>query len=205
MTFRFFPKEESFYEAFREHGQILQEAAFSLRRLFEEFHDVESQVHHIEKLEHQGDAIVRDIARRLPKTFITPIDREDIHELTAAMDDVLDHIQAAAVRLFLMGVKAPRPPAHAMADLLVKAAHEINRALVAMEDHQDVTLYTEQIKANEKEGDRINREAVALLFRGDVPEIEVVQWMSIYHWLETALDRCEDVAQILEGVMLKHA
>jgi hypothetical protein len=205
MLFRFFPKEESYYEAFREHAQILQEAAAALKRLFEEYQNIETQVKHIEALEHRGDAIVRDIAIRLPKTYITPIDREDIHQLTSALDDVLDHIQAAAVRLFLMRVKAPRPPAHAMADLLAKCTQEINKSILAMENNQDVTFFTKQIKEYEKEGDHVNREAVAELFHESVPELEVVQWMAIYHWLETALDRCEDVAQIIDGVMLKNA
>lgn len=205
MKFRFFPKEESFYKDFHAHSSILQETSLALKKLFEEYQNVKAQVNHIEDLEHHGDVIVRDVAHRLYRTFITPIDREDIHQLTAAMDDVLDHIQAAAVRLFLMGIKAPRPPAHALADLLVKATAEIARSITAMEKNEDVTLYTKQIRLHEKEGDRVNREAVAVLFREEIPEIEVIQWMAIYHWLETALDRCEDVAQIIEGVMLKHA
>lgn len=205
MPIRFFPKEESFYEALRTQARLAREAAAALRHLFEEFRDIQAQVRHIEDLEHEGDVIVRDVAHRLHKTFITPIDREDIHALTAALDDVLDHVQAAAVRLFLMGVSAPQPPAHAMADLLEKGAHEIELAVTALEAGDDITPYIVQIRHCEKEGDRINREAVGGLFSGNFGELEVIQWMSIYHWLETALDRCEDVGQILEGVMLKHA
>ncbi len=205
MPFRFFRKEKSFYESFRSQARILQEAALSLRRLLEEYQNIETQVKHIEDLEHDGDAIVREVALQLYKTFVTPIDREDIHELASTMDDVLDYIRAAAVRLVLFRVKAPRPPAHTLADLLVKGTGEIRKAVDAMENGDDVSLHTNQIRACEKEGDQVNREAVAALFREKIPEIEVIQWMAIYDRLETALDRCEDVAQIVEGVMIKHA
>src|SRR5258708_396206 len=124
MPFRFFLKEESFYESFRAQAKILEEAALSLRHLLEKYQDVEAQVNHIEDLEHEGDAIVREVTLRIYKTFVTPIDREDIHELASALDDVLDYIRAAAVRLVLLRVNAPRPPAHALVDLLVKGTSE---------------------------------------------------------------------------------
>jgi len=204
MAFKFFPKEESFYEAFNRQAKILEEAAFALRRLLEEYQNIESQVKNIEDLERKGDTIVRDVSLRLYKVFVTPIDREDIHELVGGLDDVLDYIRAAAVRLLLFGVKGPRPPAHSFATLLVKATAEITKAIDAMEHHRDVTIHTSIIKSYEKEGDRVNRDAISGLFHEKIPELEIIQWMAVYDRLETALDCCQDVAQIIEGVMLKN-
>jgi predicted phosphate transport protein (TIGR00153 family) len=203
--FHLFPREESFYQAFLDHAKILEEAALALKRLLEEYQDLETRVKKIEDLEHDGDVIVREVSLRLYKTFITPIDREDVHALISTLDDALDYVQAAASRLFLLGVQAPRPPAHVMAELLVKSAREIRQALSIIEGNQDVSLYTEKIKAYEREGDEVNRQAVSSLFHDKLSEIDILRWMSIYDRLETALDKCAKVALILESVMLKNA
>lgn len=205
MPINLLPREESFYGSFLAHAKLLEEASAALKRLLEEYQDIESQVKVIEALEHDGDVIVRDVSLRLYKTFITPIDREDVHALISALDDVLDYIQGSASRLVLFGVTAPRPPAHVMADLLVKSTREITAAIRAMESNRDVTLHTDKIKAYEKEGDDANYKAVPALFRENLPEIDVLRWMFVYDELETGLDKCAHVAGIIEGVMLKHA
>lgn len=209
MRLKLFPREEKFFEFFKRQGKIIEDAAEVLQAIFDDYGSLERHVKRIEDLEHEGDAVVREVAMRLNKIFVTPIDREDIHELSSVLDDVIDYIRAAAMRLILFDVKAPTKPAKELASVILKSAQEINRALENLETFKDVTLYTERIKEYEKLGDRINRGAVGSLFqpaeKGALPVIDVIKWQEIYERLETAIDKCEDVAQIIEGITLKHA
>jgi len=205
MRMSFLPKEEKFFEYFRKQGKILEEAANVLLSIFDDYGHLEEKVKIIQDLEHEGDSVVREAAMRLNRIFVTPMDREDIHELSSVLDDVLDYIRAAALCLTLFDVKEPAEPAKAMAQIIVEATHEINEALVKLEKFQDVTPHSEKVRLLEKKGDQVNRGAIGALFHGGKPVIEIIKWQEIYERLETSLDRCEDVVQILEGIMLKHA
>lgn len=205
MRFSLLPKEEKFFDYFREQGEIIQKTAEILRDIFVDYKELDEKVKRIQELEHQGDKIVREVALRLNKIFITPIDREDIHQLTSALDDVTDYINGAAVRLVLFKVESSTLPAIQLAETLVEAARHIALALQNLADSKDVTPHTDKVKELERIGDEINRPAIAQLFHDDLPVLEVIKLKEIYERLETALDICEDVAQIIEAIMLKHA
>ncbi len=204
MRLKFFPREEKFFEGFRLQGKIIEEAARILFLIFEQYSQLEASVKAIEDLEHQGDEVVRDISLRLNMIFVTPIDRQDIHELSSVLDDIIDYIRAATMKLALFDVKEPTKPAKELASVILKSAQEINKALNNFEDFRDSSVHTDKIREYEKLGDRINREAVSDLFDGTLPVLDVIRWQEIYESLETAIDRCEDAAQIIDGITLKH-
>jgi len=204
MRLKLFPKEEKFFEAFKRQGRAIDEAAKLLLATFDHYDQLEENIKKIEDLEHQGDEVVRETSLRLNKIFVTPLDREDIHELTSVLDDVLDYIRAASMRLSLFNVKAPRDPARELTEVIVRSAEEINQALVKLQRFEKVAIHTDKIREYERLGDRINRSAVGSLFHDAIPVIEVVKWQEIYERLETAIDKCEDVAQIIDAISLKH-
>ncbi|MBI2264562.1 MAG: DUF47 domain-containing protein [Armatimonadetes bacterium] len=207
MKLNLLPKEEKFFDYFKKHGEIIHDAVLILKKLLETCTYPADQIQRIEDLEQEGDDIVREVALRLNKTFITPIDREDIHELTSDLDDVLDYVKSAAIRLSLFHVpdNECNLPAQELAGILVRAAEEIKTALKVLSDFKDVTPHTDLIKRLEREGDDVHHKALGDLFSDSRPVLEIIKWKEIYERLETALDRCEDVAQVIESVMLKHA
>lgn len=205
MRLKFFPREEKFFEAFLRQGHLIEEAAGVLLSTFKDYSQLEPNIKKIEDLEHQGDEVVREVALRLNKIFVTPIDREDIHELISVLDDVLDYIRAASMRLILFNVKAPTVPARELAAIILKSAAEINEALEKLQHFKSLAVHTDKIRQYEKEGDQINRSAVGSLFHDSIAVLDVVKWQEIYERLETAIDKCEDVAQIIDRISLKHS
>lgn len=205
MRLKLFPKEDKFFEGFLTQAQIIEEAAQILLSTFEHYEKLPENSKKIEDLEHKGDDVIRDISERMNKIFVTPIDREDIHELTSMLDDVVDYIRAANMRLSLFNVSAPTKPAKELAEIILKSAREIIQALQKLQHFQSVSPHTDKIREYEREGDRVNRSAVGDLFHNSLPVIEVIKWQEIYERLETAIDKCEDVAQIIDGISLKHA
>lgn len=205
MKLNFLPKEEKFLEGFKEQSNIIFQAATILQEMFQNCQYAAEKIHKIEELEHQGDRIVREVALKLNKSFITPIDREDIHELTSVLDDVLDYIKSGAVRLSLFKIAECNKPAAALAELIWKASGEMRQAIEMLCEFKDVRPHVEKVKEYEREGDDLNRVAISELFQDTRPVLEIIKWKEIYERLETALDKCEDVVQIIEGIMLKHA
>jgi len=180
MRLKFFPREEKFFENFKLQGEIIEKAARILLSIFENYQEVEAGIKKIEDLEHQGDEVIRDIMTRLNKIFVTPIDREDIHELSSVLDDVVDYIRAASMRLSLFNVSAPTKPAKELAEVIIKSAEEMNYALQKLQRFEKVTPHTDKIREYEKLGDQINRSAVGALFHNSIPVIEVIKWQEIY-------------------------
>jgi len=205
MKLKFFPREEKFFEDFSRQGKIIEEAARILLSTFNDYGNLPQYVEKIEALEHQGDEIVHETANRMNKIFVTPIDREDIHELCTALDDVLDYIWSATTRLVLFDVKKPAEPAVQLAAVILQSAETINKALSNLQHFKSVQYYTDQIREYEKTGDHINRDAMGELFKGELPVIDVIRWQEIYEHLEAAIDRCEDIARIIDGISLKHS
>ena len=197
------PRDEKFYELFREQAEIVEEAAAKLESLLNDFQDVHRQVREIEFAEHRGDQLTHTVMMRLNKTFITPFDREDIHELSSALDDVLDLIDGVAGRLVTYKVKDTTPGArdlgrviHHGSEILLRAIRELNKPVKILE-------YCRQLKQLEEEGDRIKGNCVGQLFEHSVDPIEIIKWKEIYEVLEITTDKIEDVANILETVILK--
>ncbi len=203
--FRLIPREEKFFEFFEKAANNILDGAKVLVQMTDEQEvDFEKGWKQIEDLEHVGDKITHQIIRKLNRTFITPIDREDIHSMTVALDDVMDLIEAVAARMTLYKIKRPTEEAGKLAHVILKSAEEIVKAVSNLERLDDVMEHCIEINRLENEADDISREAIAALFDKGHDPIEVIKWKEIYETMETATDRCEDVANIVEGVALKN-
>lgn len=205
--FSLIPKEVKFFEMFVRSAENLLRGAKLLKEISNDFSSLTQDAAKLERLEHDSDQITHEIMEKLNTTFITPLDREDIHELTAALDDVMDFIEAATERMVLYKLKAPTPEIKEMADVILRQAEEINFVMPKLKElkHDQVMEHCIEINRLENEGDRIQREAVAKLFDQKTDALEVIKWRDIYEYLETATDKCEDIAVIIEGIVLKHA
>lgn len=202
---RLLPQERTFFDRFTEMTANIEAGARALLELFEDYRDVEKKVTHIKDLEHRGDEMIHDLMTRLNQTFITPLDREDIHELADKLDDVLDLIDAVATRLVVYRIAAPRPGVADLARTLLKATGEIHAAISHLEKQDRILDHCIEINRLEKEGDREVRVAIARLFEQEKNPVEIIKWKELFEVLETAHDKCEDVANVLESVVLKSA
>ncbi|MGH9861934.1 MAG: DUF47 domain-containing protein [Candidatus Acidiferrales bacterium] len=200
---RLLPRERSFFALFTELTTNIAEGARALAALFRDYRDVPAQVDKIKDIEHKGDQLTHQIITRLNQTFITPLDREDIHELTTKLDDVLDLIDAVATRLVIYRVNTLRPGAVELADVLVRATDEIHAAVRRLEKPDGIIEHCIEIKRLENLGDATVRAAMARLFEEEKNPVELLKWKEILEVLETATDKCEDVANVLEAVVLK--
>jgi predicted phosphate transport protein (TIGR00153 family) len=203
--FRLVPREESFYELFVKDAEIMVQAAEVLQDIVTTFEDVPSKAGRLHDLEHEMDEVTHEVMRRLNTTFVTPIDREDIHELASSLDDVLDHLDAAADLLVLHSIEKPLPEMKAQIDLLLRAARSTEEAMRKLPAFDALASYWVEINRLENEGDRIYRKAIADLFSGDYKAMDVLKWKDIIDELEAAMDELEDVANTLEGIALKQA
>jgi len=206
--FHFLPREEKFFDLFEESAHNLIRAANLLAELLQNWVDVEEKIRQITELEHHGDNITHRIIAQLHGTFITPIDREDIAQLANRMDDVMDFIEAAAVRMMLYGIDKPAERAKEVANILIKVTSEVGEAIPHLRHRRELSHMREhciEINRLENEADAVRRSALAELFHDRVELVEVIKWREIYEHMENAVDRCEDIADILEGVMIKRA
>jgi predicted phosphate transport protein (TIGR00153 family) len=215
MRFRLVPRDDGFYPLFDDAAQNVAECARRFRDLLDRYSDdvvIEPGARDVEKLvnligdcESRGDEITRTILRRLNKSFVTPFDREDIHALTEELDDVVDEMQGAADLLVLHRVEKPLPEVRDLADILVKAA-EANIALIAkLPRLRDIEPELEAIGRLESEGDRIYRRLVAHLFSGEFKAFAVVKWKDIVEAIEKSVNAIENISDIVESIVLKHA
>lgn len=203
--FRLFPREETFLPQFKQAAEVIVEAAKALDALAADFTDSAIKASRIKHLEHEGDQIAHQTFDLLNRTWITPIDREDIHALVTALDDVLDFIEAASTRLILYKV-TPTAPLKGMTPLIVQSAEAIQRALTKLGDmkhSREIIEACVEINRLENEADNLNRIAIAHLFETEKDPIEIIKWKEIYEIVEGATDRCEDVANVLEAIVIK--
>ena len=200
-------RADEFFDLFAESASNLRTATELLQDLIEDYEDVEAKARRIQDREHEGDEITHGIVRRLNTTFITPMDREDIYALAFALDEVLDAIDAVADLFVLHRIEAPLPEMKAQVDVLLRAAQQTEAALKEFPKMQRERLepYWIEIERLEKEGDRIYRRAVADLFSGDYKAMDVLKWKDVIDNLEEGVDGLEDVANIIESTVLKHA
>ena len=206
MKFRFFPKDQKFFALFREDAANLKVGGRALHDLVENYEDVEGKYQKIKAIEHQGDMITHEIFTKLRETFITPLDREDIHGLASGMDDVLDCIEGVASRLNYFKVPKPTPEIRKLVDIIVKAVHQIAEAIDHLETLGHVHAFCKEINLLEYEADVVCREAIADLFEKTqkVEQLkDLIKLKEIYGRLEIAADRCEDVANVIEGIIVK--
>ena len=208
--FRFplIPREEKFFELFEGSAQNMVKTAQKLKDLLDNWENVEEKVNEITELEHEGDTITHRIMEQLNRTFITPFDREDIALLGHTLDDVTDFIHHAADAMFLYKVDRPGQSARELSDIIVKAATEVARAMPQLRHRAKLSQILErcvEINRLENVADQVYRSAMAELFNDTADLAQVIKWREIYECMESATDRCEDVADVLEGVALKHA
>lgn len=204
--FNLIPREVRFFDLFEQQAQHIIRAAGLLHELVHNFADAQARLHQIKEVEHQGDQVTHEIVRRLNTTFITPIDREDVHALATRLDDVLDYIEASAERLVVYRIKEPTSASRAMADVIVKIAQATDRAIRCLRT-MDAGFNQHAIEVNrlENTADDLLRDSLALLFETAVDPIDVIKWKEIYETLEIVTDRCEDVVNVIEGIILKMA
>ncbi|MGH9803858.1 MAG: DUF47 domain-containing protein [Candidatus Acidiferrales bacterium] len=202
---RLMPRERSFFATFTEVTANIQDGARALSALFHDYRDVPARTQAIKALEHKGDELTHQIIIRLNQTFVTPFDREDIHALTSKLDDVLDLMDAVATRLIIYRVETVRPGAAELADILVRATAEIHAAVSKLEKQDGILEHCVTINDLEDEADTAVRSAIARLFEEEKNPVELIKWKEILEVLETATDKCEDVANVLEAVVLKSA
>lgn len=203
--FRFMPRDEKFFDLFEDSAHNIQEGATALKSMAESDGDYDAWWKQIEEFEHKGDRITHDLIRKLNQTFITPLDREDIHQLASRLDDVMDLIEAVATRMALYKIERCTPEARRLAVLIHESAEQIVLAVQKLKDLKSILSHCVEINRLENIADHVSRDAIAALFTGSYDPVEIVKWKEIYETLETATDRCEDVADILERVVLKHA
>lgn len=202
--FRLIPREEKFFEFFEKAANNILEGARVLVQMTEEGNvKFQERWKRLEELEHVGDKITHQIIRKLNRTFITPIDREDIHSLAVALDDVLDLIEASAARMTLYKIKQPTEEAGKLAVVILKSAEEIVKAVSNLERMDDVMEHCIEINRLENMADEISRAAIADLFDKGHDPMDVIKWKEIYETMEMTTDACEDVANIVESVALK--
>ena len=208
MLRRLLPREEDFFGLFERHAALTVEGAREMQRLVQGGQNVRVLAARIREIEHETDVITHACVERLHKTFITPFDRDDIHRLITRMDDVMDYIEAAAVSVMLYELTDMTTPARELADVLVRSTEAVAIAVAGLKNvKQSETILKACIEVNrlENEGDEILRNALAGLFREAKDPLLVLKWKEVYEALENATDRCEDVANIIEGVVLEHA
>lgn len=209
MFARFFPAEgKVFFELFERHAGKTLEAARLLQAMLKNPVDLSDQARRIKAVEHEGDVITHRAVEMLHRTFVTPIDRGDIHRLISRLDDILDLVDATSERIWLYGIDSADRDACDLADTLVNAVSEVARAMVGLRDlkNRDALLHVcMEINRYENEGDTLLRRAVARLFQDSKEPLMVIKWKDIYEFLENAIDRCEDVANVVEGVALEYS
>lgn len=203
--FNLIPREEAFFDLFRKAAHNMIEGSRLLKDMMEDFTNPVEKARRIKQVEHDGDTITHDIARKLNQTFITPIDREDIHDLASAIDDILDVVEAIADRFVLYKVEKPTEMAIKLSNVLYQASEAVGAAVDLLgKSHTDMNEVSVRVNSLENEADRISRDAISRLFDKETDPIAVIKWKEIYENFEAGTDRCEDVANILERIALKH-
>ena len=199
------PKDREFFDLFEQAGANILRAAALLEEMLDEYPERAELAREILICEQDGDRITHDIIHRLNQTFVTPIDREDIHELSSALDDVVDYTEEVADYLGLYKIEAPMTQAQDLARVLHAAARQIAEAMPRLRGFKDISHYTVEINRLENDGDRITREAIASLFDTGIDPMVVIRWKDIFERLEDAIDSTEHVANIIEGIVIKNS
>ena len=201
----FSPKDREFFGLFEEAAANVVRGAGLLDEMLADYPDRADLARDIVICEQEGDRITHDIHQRLNSTFVTPIDREDILELTSDLDDIIDLVDEVADYLGLYRIEAPMEQSQRMAHILLQATRQIAAAMPRLRTFQDLSHFTVEVNRLENDGDRLSRDAVASLFDGGIDPMVVIRWKDIFERLEEAIDACEHVANTLQGIVIKNA
>ncbi len=206
--FPFMPREQKFFDLFEQGARNMVKAAQVLKDLVDTWEDIKGRVDEIAQMETEGDTITHQIMAQLNRTFVTPFDREDIALLAHSLDDVTDFIFAAATRMLIYKIDHSTPRAKELADIIVQAAAEVERAIPQLRHRAELKKVLPrcvEINRLENAADEVFRSALAELFDDTTDMAQIIKWREIYEHMESATDRCEDVSNVLEGVALKYA
>jgi predicted phosphate transport protein (TIGR00153 family) len=204
VPFRLIPREERFFDDFQALADELQRGARLLEAMLAPDRPIWDKADEIKEVEHKCDFLTHEIIQRLNRTFVTPLDREDIYGLARSLDDVMDAIDASAAVVRLYKLACVRFGARELARIVTASTEQVRAALDFMEKRKGLLSYAVEINRLENEADRIHQQAVSQLFDDERDPIAIIKWKETFDFLEAATDRCEDVANVLEGVMVKH-
>ena len=204
------PKEEKFFEMLTEQAENALEGAKELKNFVNNYDKFErnerkSKAQLIKTIEHKGDEITHKIIERLNKTFITPIDKEDIHQMAVLLDDVIDLINAVVLRFVLLGIERIDEHLTNLADIILSAVSELNKSILDLKKLKDMKEHYVKIHSLENEADDVYHEALSELFHFYKNSIDIIKYKEIYELLEEITDKCEDVAHVIESIVVKHA
>ena len=202
---RLIPKQTQFFDMFYDMASNLTDGAKLLKSILEDMKDVKSRVEQLKTIEHRGDEMTHEILTRLNQTFITPFDREDIHKLASSLDDVLDFVHAAGERLVMYKITEFTPSAPQLADVIIRQGEQLCKAVSHLEKKNNVLQYCVEINRLENEADRIASVALGQLFETETDPISLIKKKELYEVLETATDKAEDAANVIESVVVKSA
>ncbi|MCA1562312.1 MAG: DUF47 family protein [Acidobacteria bacterium] len=205
MAFRLIPREERFYDDFVALADQIRRGAGILEDMLKPDKPIWDKADEIKEVEHKCDFLTHEIIQRLHRTFVTPIDREDIHALARSLDDVMDAIDDSAAIIRLYQIDRVRPDARELARIIGLSAEQVVCAMKALGGRDGVAQCAVEINRLENEADRAHQAAVRRLFEEERDPVAIIKWKEILDFLEDATDRCEDVANVLEGVVVKHA
>lgn len=200
---RLIPRDTKFFELFADLSGNLIEGAKLLRSILADPHDLAMQVSQVQAIEHKGDRATYTIITKLNQTFITPFDREDIHRLASSLDDVLDFMNSAALRLVMYKINNPPPVAAELAGIIVLQCESLGKAVSLLEKNGQVMEHCEEVNRLEDMADQISRKAIADLFEHEKDPIQLIKLKELYEELEFATDKAEDAANVLEAIVLK--
>ena len=208
MLEKIIPREREFFTLFVQMGECILEGAHAFKKMLQDMNNVEYNARIIKEIEHKGDGITHRTIELLHKTFITPLDRNDIHLLISRMDDVLDLIEAASERIYLYGITETYPEMIKLSEVIVKSAENIQfivRRFDNLKNTSEIKKHCVEINRLENEGDFILRTAIAKLFKEEPDTRNLIKLKEIYEILESVTDLCEDVANVVEGIVLEYA
>jgi predicted phosphate transport protein (TIGR00153 family) len=205
VAFRLIPREERFYDDFVALAEEIRHGAASLEEMLAPDQPLWDKADEIKEIEHKCDFLTHEIIQRLHRTFVTPLDREDIFALARSLDDVMDAIDATAAIVRLYQIAIVRQDARDLARIIMASAEQVVKAMKELERKKGVAEPAVEINRLENEADRAHQNAVRRLFEEEKDPIQIMKWKEILDFLEDATDRCEDVANVLEGVVVKHA
>ena len=204
--FRLLPREDKYFEMFNSMASHMTECALLLQKIFSDFDNRAAYADKIKEVEHECDVITHEIIKKLNQTFITPIDREDIHALISGLDDIVDAIEYTAKRVILYRVDSPTDHARKMSDVVVRIVASLEKAIRSLEKNgEQVLKECVTIHGLENEGDVYHHEAVDDLFGNETNPITILKMKELYAKMERTIDKCEDVSNVLESIVLKNA
>ena len=205
--FGMIPKEEKFFKLFKQMTENIIVGAKLLKDMLDNFENPSESQRKIKDIEHVGDSLTHEIIQMLNKTFVTPLDREDIYSLASKLDDILDLIDASSQRVIMYNVDSIPPEAKSLGFIILQSCYAVDKAVAMLgkKTNEQIFAACVEINALENEADRVSREAISRLFDEEKDPIQLIKWKEIYETLERATDKCEDAANILESVVVKNA